>query len=322
MPFCPECGAEVDAQDVHCYNCGRNLDGGHAGPQQDQRHESDDQWGSAWDEGTESQQPTQGPAGGQETREVDETAKGTDRYIEDGKVEYTIYFPITRGYKALGLGGLFVFLSFLIVPAFTVFGYVYRLTEAAARGDTVQPPFDELGAMTKQGFFYFLLYLLFAIISAIVVALPIGIGVEAGVPALIVVSIVAALAIGYVAPAVFVLYPVTGSISKAFSPGRIKEFAFTSKYLISYLILIALLFAFNLALQFAILILAITIIGIFLLIPVIPIIYALYFYVVGVYWGATYYEAAQEGLVPHVSEQDDPTQDDPYTQTSADTGWD
>lgn len=311
MPFCPDCGTEVDAEDVHCYNCGRNLEGGADTDPTDSQQDGGD-WGSTWDD---EPQGGQQPTGGQS--EIDPQTEAKGRHIEDGKVEYTVYFPMTEGYKPIGLGGVALFLSFLILPLFTLFGYIYRITEAAARGETVQPAIDDYAELTKEGFFYFLLYLLVGIVAAIAVGGPVAAGVALESPAVIAFfAVVVSIVVAYVAPAILVLYPVTGSYKEALSPDRIKAFAFTSEYLVAYLILIALSIAFNLVLQVVTLILAITVVGIFLLIPLIAVANAYYFYAIGAYWGATYYEAAEKGIVPHVSEQDE---EEPYYQPSEGT---
>jgi hypothetical protein len=331
MPFCPDCGVEVDAEDVHCYNCGRNLEGGHAGPQRDEGHSSDDQWGSSWDEGsretvTREQTPATGQsttATGQNERGGEPNAEASGRRIEDGKVEYTTYFPITREYSAVALGAVCAFLGFFIVPLFILFGYTYRITEAAARGDAVQPAFEDWGDLLEKGFFYFLLVLALMLINFVGAGTLAVVGESAGVPAAGGFAILVLwLLTTYAWPAVMVLYPVTGSLSKALSPGRIANFAFTTKYIVSYLIYIGLLVGFFVLSFIGMFVLAITVIGIFLLIPLVYAVNAYLPYAIGTFWGATYYEAAKEGHVPHVSAQDEPTQDEPYITADSGTGWD
>jgi hypothetical protein len=335
MPFCPECGVEIDAEDVHCYNCGRNLEGGTVEAESDDSDDqwgstwgdsddSDDQWGSTWGEesGSTTEEPgrTESSTRGRDKRGVEQNAEASGRRIEDGKVEYTVYFPITRGYTAIGLGAVCSFLFFLIVPFFILFGYTYRITEAAARGETVQPAFDGWGDLLKHGFFYFLLTLALAFINIFGAGALAGLSDAAGVPAAGGFAVLVLwLLTTYVSPAIMVLYPVTGTLSKALSPGRIADFAFTTTYIVSYLVYVGLMIGFFVLSFIGTLVLAITVIGIFVLIPLIYVLYAYLPYAIGSFWGATYYEAAEEGLVPHVSEQDETAQTD--TQTSADTGW-
>jgi hypothetical protein len=405
MPYCPDCGSEIDPDNVYCSNCGRQLDGGQSGGDPDDAggwddggddRRSDDGGGDDWggqdsggddwaeassgddwsDSGEDSygnpeqpaggrsgrgggqpgqgrgSQPGQGRGGGQprqgrggggqpgqgrggqgqgggweggqgqggweggqgqsQRREWGGTdvQSGDDVYIEDGRVNFAVKFPYSDGWGALGISALCYIGSFLIVPLFIVIGYLYRITEAAAWGDTLQPRFDEYGEMIKSGFFMFLLYLVYGVIGTVVFGGLVVVGAQAGAEsAAVLLGLVFGLVWAYFGPAVLTLYPVTGSFSEALSPSRITDFAFTEKYFGAFLLFIALNFAIQLVFTIAIFVLAITVIGIFLAIPL-SIVFAPYvIYLTGSYWGATYYEAAQEGLVDPPWEEEQAQQD-------------
>jgi hypothetical protein len=83
------------------------------------------------------------------------------------------------------------------------------------------------------------------------------------------------------------------------------------------------LFAIQLVFSLAAFVLVITVSGIFLYLPLVLLFGPYVLYLTGAYWGATYYEAAQEGLV-EPAWGDDQSPQEPYQET--DTGgastWD
>lgn len=361
MPYCPDCGASVEADEVYCSSCGYRLQDDAGGPPP-----SDE--GTSWDErevdpGPDDTRPpddTRQPedydappsepprndqpdprgggyddrdehSGGYDDRGYDDrgyddrggyaggggydqrsgyddrgydqpprrdTQSEKERYIEDGKFSYALFFPVTGGYRALGFGALCYLLSFLIIPVFTLLGYVYRVIEAATYGDTVQPRFEDPFELTKDGFFFFLVYLAFGIVTFVAIMLAGGIGIAAdSAPLSALLVVVVSILLGYIAPAVLVLYGASGDFGTAFSPERIREFAFTGKYLISYLAFIVFIFALQVVFALLAIALAITVIGIFLLIPLLLVAVPYFYYLAASYWGAVYFEAYQEGLV-------------------------
>jgi len=219
-------------------------------------------------------------------------------YVEDGKVEYAAKLPFSDGWGPLGMSGLFMFLSIFLLPFFFIEGYLYRITEAAAWGDTIQPRFNEYGDMFVTGLKMFGLYFLYGVGGIAIIAVLFVAGDAAGLTAIGgLLAAVFGLVWFYFGPAVLTLYPATGSFGAALSPSRIAEFARTGKYFVSFRIYIALYFAVSFALNIVLTILVITIIGIIIAIPVYLISIPYMLYLTGAYWGGTYYEAAQEGLV-------------------------
>jgi hypothetical protein len=316
QPRSSQRSAESSGQD---WGESSGQDGGESGSQHGGHGHSGDQWdppagrpgtrqggrqsGSTQAEGRQrgvgprqgGRYPGGGPRQGGRYQGAGHQQSGT--YIEDGKLEYSLKFPVSRDYSAVGIGAALVFVSFLIVPIFTLLGYTYRLTGAAARGETIQPEFDELGAMTKEGFFYSLLYVgltLPAVAGPVVIDVYLreALGSIAGI-----ISIGLFFGISYITPAVMTLYPVTGSLSAALSPDRIASFALTSKYFLSYLLLAVSMIGLTIASFVGLIVLFFTVFGILLLIPLLYVLYAYLPYFFGAFWGGTYYQMVRDGQV-------------------------
>jgi len=343
MPYCSDCGMQVDPEDVHCYNCGNRLDsdpsrptggpgdagtsgggyqydgddrygrGGQYGPDSPTRGEdrTDAAWGDPGGPGGPGHGTQHGPPGAQAGRGA------SARRVEDGKVGYSLRFPFTDDYGALVLGGLCNLLSILVVPLFTLWGYTYDVTEFAGRGETTQPEFEEFLDLTKRGVLYFLVAMVVPLIGT-----ALGVALFVLGDSLQVQSAVAVLGAGltlvllYIYPAVLTLYPVTGSATEALSPERIVDFAFTSTYVISFLVYFVLSVVLYFLYYAAFFVLFLTVIGIVLLIPLVLGFTPYFLYFTGVFWGATYYEAEQKGLVSGSVEEDPPYyssgESDPY----------
>ncbi len=235
------------------------------------------------------------------------------QYVEDGRFNFAIKFPISNGYGPVGGGAICSFLSFFILPLFTLYGYVYRITGSASRGETVQPTFsDDLVGMSVKGLVLVLLYVVVAIVGVIFVGAGVLVGLAVSEVFAVVFGLVFGLGLIYIAPAILTLYPATGSATAALSPRRIADFAFTGKYFVAYLGFILLNIAINIVFFVVAIALVITIIGIFLLFPLMYVFSAYVAYVVGAYWGAVYYEAVEEGLInEHTEEMDTGYQHEP-----------
>jgi len=416
MPYCPDCGSEIDPDNVYCSNCGRQLDGGTSDPG---GADQGDDWGSdsGWDDGGGSGQsddwtdgdqdgdswaeasggdggdqygnpgnqpgggqpgqgrggggqprggggqprqgggqprggePRQGRGGGGQPGQGNgweggqgqgqgsgwEGGQGSQRrewggsnrqpqdelFIEDGRIDYAFKFPFSDGWGPLGISAVFTLLSFLILPFLFIWGYMYRVTEAAAWGDTIQPRFDDYGDMFMSGLVYFGLYLVYGILGAILVGVIVVGGAEAGAPGVgVIIGLLVGLLFAYFGPAILTLYPVTGSFTEALSPSRITEFAFTGKYFGSFLLFILLYIAIQIAFTVLVFALAITVVGLLLVIPLYLIIPAYLLYFTGAYWGATYYEAAQEGLVEPAWGEEEPQQPPQGGEPAGASSWD
>lgn len=224
-------------------------------------------------------------------------------------MQYAFSLPKSRGWEPLVFGSLCNFLAtFLFIPIFTLSGYVYRLTETAADGRRFQPAFEDPVDLTIRGLLYTLLFALIVAVGLSVMAV-VGLSLAAlttdalgGTAALLV-----GLAVLYVSPAIMTLYPATGSLQIALSPKRIADFAGTGKYFVSFLGFVLLMVGVSIAsilLSIVAFILIFTIIGIFVALPLLSALPVYVQYIVGSYWGATFYEAVEEGIVEPPAEDD------------------
>lgn len=78
-------------------------------------------------------------------------------------------YPSTDWKKVLILGLLFMF-SFLLVPLFLLYGYIFRVIKASLAGVEGLPDYEEWGEMLVEGiklFFVYIIYMLPAIIIGI-----------------------------------------------------------------------------------------------------------------------------------------------------------
>jgi len=382
MPYCPDCGSEIDRDNVYCSNCGYQIggdgqgassgggwndeSGGDWGADQGGDDWGSDSGGDSWAErsggdgdwsesggggqpgnpndparaggrggqgrgrqgrggqgrggGWEGGQGRGGQGGGWENQGGQRQEWGDNQrprdelFIEDGRVSYALKFPFSDGWGPIGISGFIYFLAnILLFPFLFIEGYLYRVTEAAAWGDTIQPRFDEYGNMFVTGLKYFGLYLTYLLGGLILVGAPLIMGAELGLTAVGgLLAFVLGLIWAYIGPAVLTLYPVTGSFTAALSPSRIGEFALTTKYFGAFLLFIALQFAFQIVFFIALFALLITVIGLLLLIPLLFIVTPYILYFTGAYWGATYYEAAQERLVEPAWDEEPQGQQETY----------
>lgn len=242
--------------------------------------------------------------------------------IDEGKLAYAFSFPRSSGNSPILAGSVCLFLSVLLIPVFSLFGYSYRLTKAATNGRQLQPPFDNVVYMTGKGFVYSLLFVLIAIVgmtSSLVAEGAFGAMLTERIGDLV--GLLVGLGVLYFSPAIVTLYPATGSVAVALSPNRILDYAATQKYFVSFLVFSVVLLGvlvsgyLFITIIFSILLvglyllffslflpaLLIFVLGIFLLgFAAIMLTYAISVYLLyaaGSYWGATYREAVQEGLV-------------------------
>lgn len=271
MEHCSECGSAVTAGDRFCPECGEPV---HATDDAESSEEANSyDWSSTEIEGGRY-------AGGVSTSHDD----FDDRGRSGGALSFAFSFPTENGYGPIVKGGVLLFLSFLVVPFFTLFGYAYRICRAAANGDSRRPPFEEWGALTKDGFVFFLAYLSFAV----------GLGVAFGITSLVseVLALVVYLVGIYLGPAVLTTYAATGSIEETYTTSRIFDFALTGSYVKAVLV--------YLVLSLAVSILA----GISVLTVVGPLfVYAFSIMAIASYWGYVYNQAARDGIVPAVPDR-------------------
>lgn len=338
MPFCPDCGAAVRTGDRHCRSCGYTLgDGkqsehrpaaangagwGHSratdpGWGNQQRHHEPD-WHRRPDRPRGQQDSQQSPQGQtrQQNRQRQKPAPKRGVSVERSKMLYSLRFPFSAGPRALAYGTLWQSVGELLIPILPVLvvgGYTARLSKAAAWGDRVQPGFGDFGELLKEGFFHSLLglvwiatVLLIGAVTFVSFSLFDELAGEPVTSAVLVVGAVALLCCVYLGPAMLTLPAVSGRPSFGLSPRLVHEFAFTRKYLRSflhYLLLCGLLVVGFLAvigaglwavfdgpLGLGILLFLVAFVLFFVL-------QAYFSYFSGAFWGATYHEAVTEEVV-------------------------
>lgn len=257
-------------------------------------------------------QRQQGQYGGQGQPQQGQYQQGPPRdpgpRVEDGKISYALKLPYAGGWKELLLGSVCGLFAWLLIPAVFLSSYLYQLTGAATRGSQFKPDFGDSTDTLVPGLVFFLVFVGIVILNN-VIQIALGAGPTTtgatGTPGTTttdlnlgaqLLSFGVTQAIFYFVPAFYTGYAATGSFSGGIS--AIPNFSLTKKYFVSYLVYLVISIAIGVAVGIAVFVLFITIIGWILLPFVIPaaIVYAYYF--MASYWGAVYYEAAQEGIVP------------------------
>lgn len=148
--------------------------------------------------------------------------------------------------KNVAIGGILLFLSFLLVPTFLVLGYVVRALRYVLDGIEEPPEFDEWGDMLVDGLKAFAIGFVYALVPALIAAVAVlvsgatlgiggngtGSGIAVGLIALVaaVLVFVVSLAAVYVVPAAIVAWVRTDSLGAAFSPAELRVLAFSKTY--------------------------------------------------------------------------------------------
>ncbi|GGN89807.1 MULTISPECIES: DUF4013 domain-containing protein [Haloarcula] len=154
--------------------------------------------------------------------------------------------------KNIAIGGLLLFVSFLVVPTFLVLGYVVRTLRQVLGGVEEPPEFDDWGEMLVDGlkafaigFVYALLPTVIAIVALFATGVTAGIGgsnggtgLAIGLIAVVTALLVAAvsLLVAYVIPAAVVAWVRTDRLGAAFSPAELRPMAFSRTYATGWLV--------------------------------------------------------------------------------------
>lgn len=144
------------------------------------------------------------------------------------------------------VGGLLTMLSFLIVPAFFVTGYLVRVLDGTADGETEPPQFDDWGDLLVTGVKAFVVAFAYLIVPVVLAAIFIGggggliamggdstianafgaLGILVGA----ILSLVVGLAIWYVFPAALANFAQDREIGSSFAFGEIRPVLRSGKY--------------------------------------------------------------------------------------------
>ncbi|PCR90967.1 hypothetical protein CP557_10790 [Natrinema ejinorense] len=315
MSYCHDCDEEFETGTILCPNCGGKLAEGDVGDASagwsDGSSDGSDAT-SGWS--TDDSGIDDSTAGWSTDRNRDPAAASGPGSPDPSEPKYhsidiftfSFKYPLGKGGKPLVIDSVFTFFWFLLlIPLIVSYGYSYRVGRAAARGDEEVPSFDDWPGMGRDGLILVAVYLAVVIALAAVTAvisLAVSAVGESSTLALPIIGIgtIAVLAGSYIAGAIVPVLIGTGSLSKTFSDRRILEFALSMHYLKGILLLFVISIGLYIAFAIGAFILAITIIGI----PLVLVLYIVFpVYLVNLsfaLWGYIYNEAAKAGDVEPV----------------------
>ncbi len=314
--FCPNCGADLDDRsatgtgtDGESWGATNDEVGGGSGGSDDVDDgaaASTDEWGTtetgdvvptAGDAdagGAASTSGDDGPDGDPSATAADPPAtdvEGPSPHT-DGAFSFAAKYAVRDGYDPLLIGSV-IYLGVFLVPVigpflgFFVRGYGFRLTQAAARGQTAPPEFDDYGDLFVDGLKLFGLGLLYGLAFLFVAGLTAAVGYAVHEVLGLVVLAGWVLVAGYFYPAVRAILAATDSFEAALSPERVAAFAFTGTYLKAYLLWIPI----------SILVAVVALASLFTIVGIVAVA-AWALYLQAAYWGYHYREAVAKGEVP------------------------
>ena len=152
--------------------------------------------------------------------------------------------------KTVLIGGVLIFLDFLLVPLFLVYGYIVRSIGAVLADDPSPPEFDEWGELFVDGALAWIISIVYLLVPLLVAGFTVGgsiaavatgseIGAAAGAGGLLVgltISTILSLAFGYLAVVAIVNFAREGQFGAAFDLDVIKTVALDRDYAIAWLV--------------------------------------------------------------------------------------
>lgn len=152
--------------------------------------------------------------------------------------------------KTVLIGGVLIFLGFLLVPLFLVYGYIVRSIGAVLADDPSPPEFDEWGELFVDGALAWIISVVYLLVPLLVAGFTVGgsiaavatgseIGAAAGAGGLLVgltISTILSLAFGYLAVVAVVNFAREGQFGAAFDLDVIKTVALDRDYAIAWLV--------------------------------------------------------------------------------------
>jgi hypothetical protein len=152
--------------------------------------------------------------------------------------------------KTVLIGGVLIFLGFLLVPLFLVYGYIVRSIGAVLADDPSPPEFDEWGELFVDGALAWIISIVYLLVPLLVAGFTVGgsiaavatgseIGAAAGAGGLLVgltISTILSLAFGYLAVVAVVNFAREGQFGAAFDLDVIKTVALDRDYAIAWLV--------------------------------------------------------------------------------------
>ncbi|WP_435066540.1 DUF4013 domain-containing protein [Haloplanus sp. C73] len=165
-------------------------------------------------------------------------------------IEEAVRYPANSDdwLKTVLIGGVLTMLSFLIVPAFFVYGYVIRTLRAGIADEAEPPAFDDWGTLLKEGVVGLVILLVYQLIPLLVMAVTVGgsitamaTGTEAGAGlgllgllAGILFSTLLALVFGYVGLIGITNYAHVGSFGAGFDIDVIRDVGLDGAYAVPW----------------------------------------------------------------------------------------
>lgn len=137
--------------------------------------------------------------------------------------------------KTVLIGGALIFLSFLVIPAFLLFGYQIRVLRYAATDEQAPPTFGEWDDLIVDGLKGVVITIAYIFIIEFI--LVIGVMMDSIVGSII--TLLASLlliAAMYLLPVALTNFALTGSIRDAFDISTITDAGFTSDYLVALIL--------------------------------------------------------------------------------------
>jgi hypothetical protein len=166
-------------------------------------------------------------------------------------IEATAKYPLASDDwpKTVGIGGVLILFSFLLVPLVLVYGYLVRVLRAGMRDSPEPPVFDRWGDLLREGAVAFVVVFVYQLIPLVVFAVTVGGSVAAlatgsragtglglvGLFGGVAVSGLLALVFGYVGLVGLANFAHEGRLGSAFDVAVVKDVALSREYAIPWL---------------------------------------------------------------------------------------
>ena len=157
------------------------------------------------------------------------------------------------------IGGVLSLLSFLVIPAILVYGYLVQAVRERADGATQPPAFEDWGELLVDGVKAWVIGIVYMLVPLVVFGVTVGgslfamatgtrAGAGAGLAGLfggLAISFVLSLVFGYVATAAIIHFACTGEFGAGFDFGTLRKLVMSTEYATPWLVSIALFIAAN-----------------------------------------------------------------------------
>lgn len=141
--------------------------------------------------------------------------------------------------KRIGIGGLLLIFSWLIIPGILLYGYLVRVSHSAALDEETPPAFDNWGGMLVDGLKYIVISIAYFIIPYIVYFVAIfalsgsGSGISAVALVVMLIALLLMVIAAYILPVAITNFALHDSLGAAFDFGTVFNAAFSGRYFIA-----------------------------------------------------------------------------------------